>query len=133
MSTRAKSGGSVVTRKDSRRTAYCVERLSQFMRKHGEKMLTSMGITCSMSRKGNCWEATEHHRTVRRWYSEGGSRRQMESFFATLKKELVHHERYKNRFEAGTSLFEYIEVFYNRVRKRSALGYLSPVQFLQVA
>ncbi|HBN74879.1 MAG TPA: hypothetical protein DD473_03460 [Planctomycetaceae bacterium] len=54
-------------------------------------------------------------------------------FFATLKKELVHHERYKNCSEARASLFEYIEVFYNRVRKHSALGYLSPVQVLQVA
>ncbi|HCS54725.1 MAG TPA: IS3 family transposase, partial [Planctomycetaceae bacterium] len=50
----------------------------------------------------------------------------------TLKKELVHHERYKTRSEARSSLFEYIEVFYNRIRKHSALGYLSPAQFVQV-
>ncbi len=53
----------------------------------------------------------------------------MESFFATLKKELVHHERYTTRSAARASLFEYIEVFYNRIRKHSALGYLSPAQF----
>jgi len=55
----------------------------------------------------------------------------MESFFATLKKELVHHERYKTRGEARRSLFEYIEVFYNRIRKHSAFGYVSPAQFAQ--
>ena len=57
----------------------------------------------------------------------------MESFFATLKKELVHHEEYKTRTEARYSLFEYIEVFYNRVRRHSALGYQSPAQFAKAA
>ena len=55
----------------------------------------------------------------------------MESFFATLKKELVHRERYQTRSQARQSLFEYIETFYNRVRRHSKLGYLSPVQFEQ--
>ena len=57
----------------------------------------------------------------------------MESFFATLKKELVHHEEYRSRSEARQSLFEYIEVFYNRVRRHSALGYQSPAQFAEAA
>ncbi|WP_339613453.1 integrase core domain-containing protein [uncultured Rubinisphaera sp.] len=91
------------------------DRGSQYAREACQQVLTSMGITCSMSRKGNCWDNAT-----------------IESFFATLKKELVYHERYKNRSEARSSLFEYIEVFYNRVRKHSALGYLSPAQFTQV-
>lgn len=57
----------------------------------------------------------------------------MESFFASLKKELIHHEDYQSRAEVQASVFEYIEVFYNRVRRHSALGYLSPVEYEQVA
>ena len=53
----------------------------------------------------------------------------MESFFATLKKELVHDEDYATREEARASLFEYIEVFYNRVRRHSSLGYRSPAEY----
>ena len=52
-----------------------------------------------------------------------------ESFFATLKKELVHREKYATRREAEASIFEYIEVFYNRQRKHSTLGYTSPVGY----
>lgn len=57
----------------------------------------------------------------------------MESFFATLKKELVHHEEYETRAAARASLFEYIEVFYNRERRHSALGYVSPLAFEEAA
>jgi transposase InsO family protein len=57
----------------------------------------------------------------------------MESFFATMKKELVHQENYQTRTEARASALEYIEVFYNRVRRHSALGYLSPVEYEQAA
>lgn len=57
----------------------------------------------------------------------------MESFFATLKKELVHHEDYQTRAEARLSIFEYIEVYYNRQRRHSALGYQTPHQFAQAA
>ncbi len=53
----------------------------------------------------------------------------MESFFASLKRELVHGESYGTRAEARTSLFEYIEVFYNRTRRHSSLGYQSPVEY----
>ncbi|MBT5017876.1 MAG: IS3 family transposase, partial [Planctomicrobium sp.] len=56
----------------------------------------------------------------------------MESFFGTLKKELVHQEQYESRVAARRSLFEYIEAFYNTIRKHSALDYKSPVQFQQV-
>jgi putative transposase len=84
----------------------------QYASEHYQRLLQQHGITCSMSRKGNCWDNAP-----------------MESFFATLKKELVHHEDYLTRAQARQSVFEYIEVFYNRIRRHSALGYLTPTQF----
>ena len=53
----------------------------------------------------------------------------MESFFGTLKRELIHHQRFATRDEAKMMIFEYIEVFYNRQRRHSRLGSLSPVEF----
>ena len=53
----------------------------------------------------------------------------MESFWGTLKTELVYQENYKTRAQARQSIFEYIEVFYNRVRRHSSLGYVSPESF----
>lgn len=84
----------------------------QYASEHYQNLLRRHDITCSMSRKANCWDNAP-----------------MESFFATLKKELVHRHRYQTRDDARRSLFEYIEIFYNRVRRHSALGYLSPAQF----
>lgn len=55
----------------------------------------------------------------------------VESFFHTLKTECIYHERYENRQEAITSIFEYVEVFYNNQRRHSTLGYVSPSQFEQ--
>jgi putative transposase len=86
----------------------------QYASEHYQQLLNKHDITCSMSRKGNCWDNAP-----------------MESFFATLKKELVHHETYRSHAQARQSLFEYIEVFYNRVRRHSALGYVSPAQFAE--
>jgi putative transposase len=77
-----------------------------------QELLQANGFEVSMSRKGNC-----HDNAV------------MESFFGTLKQELVHRETYMTREEARRSLFEYIEVFYNRRRLHSTLGYVSPVQY----
>ncbi len=88
------------------------DRGSQSASEHDQKTLATHGIRCSMSRRGNCWDNAP-----------------MESFFASLKKELVHHEKYATRAEARSSLFEYIEVFYNRERRHSALGYVAPAQF----
>lgn len=88
----------------------------QYASEHYQSLLRKHAVTCSMSRKGNCWDNAP-----------------MESFFATLKKELVHHERYPTRDAARQSLFEYIEAFYNRVRRHSSLGYQSPLQFEQAA
>ena len=88
----------------------------QYASEHYQVMLTQHDIKCSMSRTANCWDNAP-----------------AESFFATLKKELVHHETYATREAARVSLFDYIEVFYNRERRHSALGYVSPLAFAEVA
>ena len=77
-----------------------------------QKALKKDGLICSMSRKGDCWDNAV-----------------AESFFATRKAELVYLTEYRTRAEARASLFEYIEVFYNRQRRHSAIGYVSPSQF----
>jgi len=77
-----------------------------------QELLREYGITPSMSRSGNCYDNAY-----------------VESFFGTLKTELVHGERYRSRMEARLSIFEYVEVFYNRQRRHSALGYRSPEQY----
>jgi putative transposase len=71
--------------------------------------LQSAGLKASMSRKGDCWDNAP-----------------MESFFHTLKTELVHHRQYATRAEAKQDIFVYIEGFYNRTRRHSAIGYISP-------
>jgi len=76
------------------------------------KLLKENNMLCSMSRKGEC-----HDNAV------------AESFFGTLKTELVDHEDYRTRSEAKQSLFEYIEIFYNRQRRHSYLGYVSPMEY----
>ncbi len=91
------------------------DRGSQYASEQYQQLLKRNGFVCSMSRKGNCWDNAP-----------------MESFFATLKKELIHHEKYASQVSARRSLFEYIEAFYNTTRKHSALGYKSPAQFEQV-
>jgi putative transposase len=77
-----------------------------------QSLLIEHGITCSMSRTGNCYDNAV-----------------AESFFGALKTEHVHHERFGTRAAAQASLFEWIEVFYNRQRRHSSLGYLSPEAF----
>lgn len=68
----------------------------------------------AMSRKGSCWDNAP-----------------TESFFNSLKNERVHGTRYRTHREAVADLFEYIEVFYNRSRRHSSLGFMSPTQFMQ--
>jgi putative transposase len=75
------------------------------------KALKRHGIKQSMSRRGNCLDNAP-----------------MESFFASLKKEHVHHVRCRSRAEARAAVFEYVEVFYNRQRLHSALGYRTPAE-----
>lgn len=76
------------------------------------RVLEANGIEASMSGRGDCYDNAL-----------------MESFWGTLKRELTHHERYATRADAKRSIFEYIEVFYNRQRRHSAIGYVSPEQF----
>ena len=75
-------------------------------------LLNEHGIVASMSRAGNCYDNAV-----------------AESFFGTLKTELVHRNRYRTRDEARASVFEWIECWYNRKRRHSSLGYLSPEAF----
>jgi len=84
----------------------------QYASEDYQHLLHSHGIECSMSGRGDCWDNAV-----------------MESFWGTLKTELVNHEHYQTREQARASIFEYIEVFYNRTRLHSSLGYLSPEQF----
>ena len=88
------------------------DRGSQYAATHYQQVLTSHGITPSMSRKGNCWDNAC-----------------VESFFGTLKRELVYHRHYATREDATQDIFEYIEVFYNRTRRHSTLGYHSPAEY----
>jgi putative transposase len=88
------------------------DRGSQYASENFQQLLRDHGIDCSMSRKGDCWDNAA-----------------MESFFHSLKTECVYHERYLTRDEAKKSIFDYIEVFYNRQRKHSYLGYHSPEQY----
>lgn len=88
------------------------DRGSQYASVDHRKLLKRYGIKQSMSRKGNCWDNAVS-----------------ESFFHTLKTECVNHEKYPTREQAKKSIFDYIEVFYNRQRPHSNNGYLSPVEF----
>ena len=77
-----------------------------------QDLLKRYGMRASMSRSGNCYDNAF-----------------MESFFGTLKTEWVHERRYRTRQEARLSIFEYVEMFYNRIRRHSSLGYRSPEQY----
>jgi putative transposase len=74
-------------------------------------MLQSAGFRASMSRRADCYDNAP-----------------MESFFHTLKTELVHHQHYATREQARRDIFAYLEGFYNRTRRHSAIGYLSPIE-----
>lgn len=88
------------------------DRGSQYASDDFRKELKKHGCKQSMSRKGNCWDNAV-----------------AESFFGTLKNELVHHEKYKTREQARLSIFDYIEMFYNKRRLHSHLDYVSPEDF----
>ena len=83
----------------------------QYASEQFQQLLGLHGITCSMSRKGDCWDNAP-----------------VESFFGKLKTEHIARRVYLDRYEAEQELFWYIEVFYNRQRRHAALGYLSPVE-----
>jgi len=84
----------------------------QYASNEFQALLKTNGIQCSMSQKGDCWDNAV-----------------AESFFHTLKVELIHGKTYITRQEAKTAIFEYIEGFYNRQRRHSYLGYLSPDEY----
>lgn len=88
------------------------DRGSQYAAATYQELLATHGLTASMSRRANCWDNAV-----------------VESFFHTFKTELVYHRRYTTRAEATQDIFEWIEVFYNRVRRHSTLGYRSPAEF----
>ena len=88
------------------------DRGSQYACGDYREALTAHGMVCSMSRKGDCWDNAP-----------------MESFFHTLKTEMVNHRDYRTRGEAKADIFEYIEVFYNRSRRHSALGLIAPADY----
>jgi transposase InsO family protein len=88
------------------------DRGSQYCSYEYQELLGQFEMRPSMSRKGNCYDNAP-----------------MESFWGTLKQELVHHRRYKTRQEAIQEITEYIEVFYNRERRQARLGFLSPAAY----
>jgi putative transposase len=92
------------------------DRGSQYCSYSYQGLLRQFKMEVSMSRKGNCYDNAP-----------------MESFWGSLKQELVHQQRYATREKAMAEITEYIEIFYNRQRRHSKLGYLSPVAFAQRA
>ncbi len=86
----------------------------QYASEEYRELLRRFKIRGSMSRRGNCYDNAP-----------------AESFHATIKKELIYSERFKTRNEAKNKIFEYIEVFYNRQRLHSALGYQTPHEYWQ--
>jgi putative transposase len=105
------------------RMALCQRRVSQELIVHSDRgtqfasaayrqVLAQHRLTASMSRKGNCYDNAF-----------------IESFWSTLKYELVYHHRFSSYAQARTAIFDYIEIFYNRIRLHSSLAYQSPINF----
>lgn len=101
-------------RKPKRGLIWHTDRGSQYASIDHRTLLKTHGIQQSMSRKGDCWDNAV-----------------AESFFHTLKVELIHQSKFKTIEEAKNTIFEYIEIFYNRFRMHSANDYLSPVEYEQ--
>ena len=85
---------------------------SQYQSEQFQRLLSDHGITCSMSRQGNVWDNSA-----------------MESFFSSLKTERVNRKQYHTRDQGKADVFDYIERFYNAVRRHSTIGYVSPMEF----
>jgi transposase InsO family protein len=90
------------------------DRGCQYSSRASRHQLEQMGMVASMSRKGNCWENAV-----------------MESFFGSLKEECVGTQVYLSQEQARQALFEYLEIYYNRRRRHSTLGYVSPLVYKQ--
>ena len=104
----------VAARRPEKGLVHHSDRGSQYCAHAYQRLLRQFGMQVSMSRKGNCWDNAP-----------------MESYWRSLKNELVHHRRFVTRIEAIREITEYIEIFYNRIRKQARLGYLSPAAFMQ--
>lgn len=102
----------ITRRKPAKGLIWHTDRGSQYASISHRKLIHENGIIQSMSRKGNCWDNAV-----------------AESFFHTLKTELIYDEIYETKAQANQSIFEYIEVYYNKQRIHSANNYLSPVEF----
>jgi putative transposase len=85
---------------------------SQYTSEQFQRLMADSGVTCSMSRSGNCWDNAA-----------------MESFFSSLKTERVGRKVYRSRDEARADVFDYVERFYNPTRRHSTIGYKSPIDF----
>ena len=92
------------------------DRGSQYTSEQFQKLMSDHGVVCSMSRSGNVWDNAA-----------------MESFFSSLKTERIGRKVYRTRDAARADVFDYIERFYNTVRRHSTIGYLSPMEFEQKA
>lgn len=90
------------------------DRGSQYCAQAYQSLVAQFGMRASMSRRGNCYDNAP-----------------MESFWGTLKNELVHHHRYATRAQARASIQEYIEIFYNRQRRHSRIGFVPPAIFAE--
>ena len=104
----------VVTRRPTSGLVHHSDRGSQYCSHEYQALLRSYEMRVSMSRKGNCYDNAP-----------------VESFWGTLKNELVHHRRYATRAEAEREIGEYIDIFYNRQRRQARLGYVSPAAYTQ--
>jgi len=102
----------VLNRKPKKMVLFHSDRGCQYTSHKLQKYLKDINMISSMSRKGNCWDNACS-----------------ESFFHTLKTELIYHNKYYTRETARIAIFEYINVFYNRKRMHSYLGFMSPLEF----
>jgi len=104
----------VVAKRPAKGLLHHSDRGSQYCSHEYRSLLGQFGLEVSMSGKGNCFDNAP-----------------MESFWGTLKQELIHHRHYRTRQEAMQEITEYIEIFYNRLRIQPKLGFLSPVAYVQ--
>jgi len=104
----------VATKRPAQGLIHHSDRGSQYCSHEYRNLMDRFGLKVSMGGKGNCYDNAP-----------------MESFWGTLKQELIHHRRYRTRVEAIRDITEYIEIFYNRQRRQARLGFLSPVAYEQ--
>ena len=105
---------SMIAKRPAKGLLHHSDRGSQYCSHEYRSLLGQFGLEVSMSGKGNCFDNAP-----------------MESFWGTLKQELIHHRHYRTRQEAMQEIAEYIEIFYNRLRIQPKLGFLSPVAYVQ--